>query len=404
MMAVSTYNKYDAYLFLLITALVCGNLGGALQVSRMLAIVLFPFLINLLGKETDTYLINIRKFCMFWVLYNIISLVWTSNFYNGLKECVYYVVHFIYFLEVIEFSREAFQAKRSISVGWMVGLSISLIIAIWEIKTDNHLSVSKYGEAIAMNMGGTIVLHNFASVTFGNYNGYVVYLCMCVPFLFYFLNENRFFYYVVLIVSLTACIYVLFTNGSRGGILTFSIFLCYFFVSSMRRGNISLIATGAIFVALMFFIIYFWNSFSSFFLARVSGGVNDQGRWEIWGRSMRVFISSYGFGSGVGSIVESLRRISFTGDILICHNAFLELLVQYGIFIFIPCMCFLWGIFKRTRYVDDINAKMIVFGSFLIMLPLFIIDSGIILLPHFWAFISSLVVFTEIDYRNIVVV
>ena len=400
-MEVSMYNKYDTYLFLLIATLVCGNFGGGFQVSRMLSIALFPFLIDLLGKETDTYLINIRKFCVFWTFYIIVSLLWTSDFYNGLKECVYYIVQFIYFLEIIEFSKEAFQAKKSISIGWIVGLLISLIIAIWEIKTDIHLSVSKFSEAIAMNMGETIFIHHFASVTFFNYNGYVVYLCMCVPFLFYFFDKKN--YYIILVISLVACIYVLLTNASRGGILAFSVFLCYFLVSSLKRGNISVIAIISIFVVIAVFVVYSWDSLSVFFHARIANGFNDQSRWEIWGRSMQVFISSYGLGSGAGSIVESLRRISSVGDILICHNAFLELLIQYGVIIFIPCMCFLFGIFKRARYVSDISAKMIVFGSFLMMLPLFIIDSGILLSTHLWAFIGSLFVFTEIDSRNIVV-
>ena len=389
-------NKYDKAIIILLSSLAFGGLYigfGALQYSRILAIVFAPMLLSKITK--CNYVKPLLIFTLFVILYGSISLLWTLNPTKGIEELLYYIVHFLLFFEILVFSRYAINAFKSVSLGWILSLSITLVIAMWEITTGEHL-LNSVTHGDSFNMDGQIILRKYAAVTFYNYNSYVTFICMSLPFVFYtILNRTSRinFLYVVGIILLSASV-ILF-NASRGGLLCLIIFFFIYFINSPKRKYV--IPIFVIFGSLMLF--YFGNDMLSLISYRASDGAltTDTGRVEIYTNAMKVFFDTFGLGTGLGGL--TLWMSKFSNDILATHCMPLEILAQFGFIIFIIFIVFLIRLFFKSFKIGDFYRRITSYMFFLSLPILSVINSGYLLNAYFFAYISSIIVF--INYEQI---
>ncbi len=379
------WNKFDIFLFLLIFSVVGGVYGGSLTLPRLFTILLFPNLIILLLNNQCKYIHSFITFFSLWWLYGLFSILWTSDIENAGKELVYYLINFSYFLELISFAKYANNPLRTISLGWVTGFFFTSLIAFWEFATDQHLSVSALKSDSMFNLEyGRVVLRRFASATFGNYNNYVTYICFSFPFLFFFAEEKKKFF--IPILGLIAFLIVGY-NASRGGFLSLSLFVILYVLFSKSK-------IGTLIIMLCFSFLLFNNPFEILF-SRVES--MEDSRLHIWENSLSLWEDSFFIGSGMGSMIESMRNFSTTG-ILITHNLFLEILVQYGFLIFIPIIFFVVFLFQKVLMLTNDNRKFLVMSS-LIAMPFYtIINSGYLLSSSTYAFFASLYIFANYEY------
>ena len=137
------YNKYDILVVLLLSSLGFGGIGGAFQITRILAIILLP--VFLIQSYRRRCVCNYIYFILFFIGYCMLSLLWTLNVQEGFIEIIYFVVHFVLFLEIIVFSFQAKNPLDSISKGWLVAVSMTLVVAMWEI-TNVYSGIRFYNE------------------------------------------------------------------------------------------------------------------------------------------------------------------------------------------------------------------------------------------------------------------
>ena len=107
------------------------------------------------------------------------------------------------------------------------------------------------------------------------------------------------------------------------------------------------------------------------------------------------------FGIGVGGLDASMAQFS-KGGINVTHNMFLEVLVQYGVIVFLAVLIFLLRLFKRAFRVEG-HRKEVLLMSFVSMPAYFIIDSTYLLTCHYYVLIATLIVFANyelIRYNN----
>lgn len=386
-------NKYDKAIIILLISIAFGGLYigfGALQYSRILAILFAPMLLSKITK--CNYIKPLLFFALFVILYGGISLLWSPNPSRGIEELLYYIVHFLLFFEIIVFSKYATKAFQSISLGWILSLSITLVIAMWEITTGEHLSNSvDHGDTFNLGYGQTI-LRRYAAVAFHNYNSYVTYICMALPFVFFSLFgklKKKNFIYLIVIILLSASV-ILF-NSSRGGLLCLIVFFLIYFINSPKKKYVI-----PIFVMLgggMLF--YFGEDMLSVISYRLSDGglTTDTGRMQIYSNAIKVFFDTFGFGTGVGGLNSWMSK--FSNDILATHNLFLEILAQFGFVIFLLFTVFMVRLFFKSLKVSDSNRRIVLYMLFFSLPILSIIDSGYLLGAHFFAYISSIIVFVN---------
>lgn len=404
MMSLSTsrnYNKFDVYVFLLIATNAFGAIGNALTMSRLVAILLFPLFIGLLKrKELSSYMKPFISGTAFLLVYSILSLAWSNSIGNGVVECIYNFVHLIYFLEIIVFSMKSNRPIDTIAIAWMVAFLLTSALAMYELTTDYHLPISRFDEDLTMNAGGIRIYRKFASATFTNFNTYVTFICVCLPFVIYCLCENKilFMRWVLPILALVLSIIILIIDASRGGIISLVIMLGVLLLKS-KHSKTSLFIIFLLAVVLIYIFQSYQDILFVSITARMKDGsdsmVDGSNRYDIWLNAIRVFKNYFGLGCGAGALEKATEAVT-SNWVLIPHNFFLELLASYGLFPFLVVVCFVLKRFVMAiKRSYDRSRKIALFCIFFAMPIYMIINSGYLQWTLVYALFACIVVYTD---------
>lgn len=387
-------NRYDWGIIIIIATGACGELFSPLTLQRLVSIILIPFVLKEFSNKSFLIPSFIKTFFIIWFVFSVISLIWTPDRTNGIKFLLYNLCSFIDFLAIIFFSFRAKNAIRSILLGWMIMIMTTSPVAIWEIVSGSHLSLSVQDASNEiLNSFGQRMSRMFASVTYGNLNTYVLVLVYCIPFVLMsigFFKKDKIYPWI----ALAFIIFIILINASRGGILCLTIGLIYMMISFVRNKIISRPFAICSFIILFFLI--FINS--DFLLNQISGRLlvskltADESRIEVYERGLEILESSLGLGCGIGGLQVSLEALGGIARISAMHNMFLEFLVQYGIIPFVFFILFVFGIIKQL-IVSTTHLKNFIGWLFLLLvIPMSIINSGYIADPMLWIYLSSIYV------------
>ena len=376
-------NKYDIFLILLISFVGFGTIGGALAPSKLITIILFPILLT--KWKICLYLKRFLPYFLFFYVFCLASMVWTPDPVQGAKELIYYPIQFIYFFEILAFSKFAKNPLNSIAWGWTIMIFFCSFIAIWEITTDNHLSMAMQ------------VQHMTASVTFHNPNSYVTVLCYSFPWIVYLTlpGKHTFIESVVIYYSIIASIIVIMFNMSRGGFLSFIVMGGVFLLLSPKSiwKTIMFLFIGGVIAIIL---ITYGEQIFLIMDSRISGGglTHDDARSGIWLVCLHILANYVFVGAGVGSITAALESAS-TNVVASPHSLFFEMLAQYGVLFTFIFLLYLWGQFKVAWKLKERYRRTVLMMAW-IALPVYtIIDSSYML--GMFGLLGSLYVFTHID-------
>lgn len=230
-----SYNKYDCFLFILILSLATGSYGGARQTIYIFAILFVPALFSYYSHDK----VIVQK-CVILLaimaIYSFFSLLWTMDSVRGLSHLKSLFFNSLIVVELFSFSMRAKKPVLAICYGWLWAFLATSIIAIWEITTDHHLSISRQ-----IDIGGSVaaIAHNSASVAFYNPNTYSLFVTLSLPFILYVFSEIRKrIHFIFSIFALLLLVYILLMNGSRGAIIAGTImFIMYFIFVSFKGAN-----------------------------------------------------------------------------------------------------------------------------------------------------------------------
>lgn len=387
-------NIYDKSLLLLFASLFSGNMSGVLLLPRTFSFLLLPLLFRSLNNSVfpkdPKILIGV------WFSWSILSLLFTPDLSSGVLQLVLLLTNFLLACEILYFAKRSKQPLYNIALGWLIAIMINNIVGVWEITTDNHLSISKFGSERGLIIDGRMVMMHYANGFFNNYNSFVTFICCALPFLYYLLlNTKKKLIRCVSFANLIISIYIIFMDASRGGFLSMAMISAVFLfgLSNNRRsryGNLLL------FGLIIGFVVVKWDSLSALVFGRQSNisNIEDEARFIVWGRCFRALGESFGLGSGIGGLEISMENVSRNGAIWAPHNAFLEILVQYGIIVFFFFLYFLKSIYTCTKIRSKDPSNVVIYASFLAMPFIFIINSMYLTNPFFWAFLMSLFVFS----------
>ncbi len=391
------YNKNDIYLFLLFSSLAAGGIGGSLLLPRILTIVFLPHFFILL-KDVTHRNVSIIVTLLLCYLYLLISFFWTLDTEQGSKDLLYYLIHFITFVEIVLFAEKAKNPVKAIALGWVIAFFLSSYIALWEILTDNHLSIVRFDEDVYLHDGSLLVIRRFASAGYANFNGYSTFICFCLPFILYIMTDMKIMrkYRFLGLYCLLFAIYIVLFNASRGAIISATVIL--FIYISFSLHNDSGFNKNKLFFLLLILIIgfvLFGRSALENLVIKLSGTamLDSSNREGVWGRAWDVFINSYCFGTGIGSLQAALQNVSGRNTIIVTHNMFLEILVQYGIICITVMTVFILKLFhKAFKMKKTVMEKPLLFSA-LVSLPIStIIDSTYLLNPSVWMLLASMYV------------
>lgn len=401
----SKSNRYDYLIVAIIGLLAFGNIGGGLTPLRTVAIPVFLISLAYAFKPNSTRLLaDLHFFLTLFSLLVLISLLWTLDFGQAVKEIAYFFIHSCVVLSIVYFSGVAKSPLGSICRGWSLAVAITVPVALAEIVFDWHLPMSLHGTDTVINYGdGQFGQKVFASVTFGNWNGYVSFLCFALPFVIgdVWQARSRLTRQLLLLLIIFMGVAVL-VNASRGGVAALLVILlisAFKYFRSNARGKFS---CSIVFLAIVFVGGWFGYDFLSFqLLSRLDSisFVEDRYREALFFNGIKLLVQSNFLGVGVGSLVASYEKIG--AEFLLPHNLFLELLIQYGVLLFVCFAYLLLRIYWVARRSENQVARLVVFSS-LISLPVVgIINSGYWLGSVIWCYLASIVAIAlQPKFRN----
>lgn len=397
-------NVYDKALLLLFVSLFSGNLGGVLLLPRTFSILLIPLLSN---KGFGLWNVSAKKprlLLFLWILWGGVSLLWTPDISRGLEDFVLLIFNALFAYEILTFSSRSKNPLVFIALGWLISLSINNCIGLWEIYTDHHLAVSKFGSDREIKVEGYYVLMRYANGFFSNYNAFVTFICCALPFLYYlFFTVKSRALKIFVICNLIASVYILFMDASRGGIIVLAIVSALFFLGTSRVKGSTKISV-VLFSIIICYIIWSWDSISSLVVGRQNNinGIEDEARYIVWINCLKVLIDTGGLGTGIGGVGSSMEVYAGYGGTLAPHNAFLEILIQYGVIVFIVFVYFLFILYFNAKKNKQGFSRIVIYSSLLAIPFTFLINSVYLNNPFFWASLMSLYIYSDLKLISVI--
>jgi O-antigen ligase len=390
------YNFYDRTLSVLIALQIFGVYGGAFEPIRIFILLMIPFSIIYLNKKgiLRVYKYEYRYFMIF-LIYAILTTLFVIDQVAAIKELSYLCVNFSSLFVIIYLASKSLNPKRSIINGWILLFILTIPVAFIEIFFDFHLPVSilQSDEII----GGIGESRRSASITFGNYNAYNVLLIYTFPFLAALLLIRKTFVFQLLgWAAILILFFIIMTNASRGSLIcisiTFGIFLFYYLKSKVKGKYIFI---SSISTVIAYLVIKYYDIIFTLVSYRFSNlGIEDNTRSQIIYNSLTLFLNSYCLGVGAGNFQSSMKYY-YSFDIVAPHNFFLEIVVQYGLFIFIGFIILLVRLYKKVRKETISPYRFIVFTSLLVYPLASAINSGYIDTITIWIQLGSLFIVAD---------
>jgi teichuronic acid biosynthesis protein TuaE len=372
---------------------VTGFFGVALFPIDVGPFTLFPFRIFLLviwilfiirilvSGKVILPLNEIRLYLLFlglWLVYAILSLGWTAEKVEALRHILFlFMGGSVIFFTTYYFHEER-DLKRLFWL-WVGAFAVLLLIGLWEHLTGRHLPVSGYHEeklSLLRDYVRVQVMY-WPTGVFKNPNDYATFLALSIPFT---LGVFRYVKSVTIrlagLSSAVLAFYFIVITGSRANMLTVLLELTVilvFLTSINQKAKVIIAGVACVATALFFLPAPFWKFFSGF-IGQL-GSILEQAEFSTGSAAIRMNLmrngllflySTAGFGVGAGNAEYWMANFARydTAGILNPHNWWLEILINYGIFIFVGYIAFyvrlLFNLWRGWCRAKDRTERMIV--------------------------------------------
>ncbi|RFC55321.1 O-antigen ligase family protein [Brumimicrobium aurantiacum] len=384
-------NKYDYFLIGYIALVVFGMYGNAFQPIRIITLASLPFIVIQCAKSTKgSFIFRAYTVSIFLYLAIISSIFWTPDLKQGLKEIVYYFTHLSVFVLIAILYSKANNPLRSLTRGWFFLILFTSFIALIEIFLGIHLSVNLIADDFKIQTQSFSAAKKYASVTFGNYNTYVMVITMSIPFLYsYIYTHKKFGTQILGIIILAYAYFALMINASRGGLIAGAIvfFIWMFYIQKLKvhhfKKKLLLFIPISAYVAI-FQVKTFFREVSNRAKTDISI-VKENGRFDIIINALEKYLEKPFFGSGIGSIQTVLKDFKYT----VPHNLILEFLIQFGGILSLIVLFFILKMLLRIPKLE-LKQKAILVSTLFALPFIFVINSNYLLQPVLWVFIGSI--------------
>lgn len=350
-----------------------------MPIMLMLYMLKYGSKISLMNYKANRYSI---KFMIIWLLYSFISIIWVNDYGLAMRSLYFIISGVICTLLFSIFFREENHYKIIIKV-FLGMIFLHNLIGWYEIITrdykflslDNRMYYSSITKGIPISMMGNP--NDFATLTLF---GIVISI---VAHQIFNAKRIRFMSKVLFISNVV----LLFTTNSRANILGLFIGIVVLVMVLRKRKSTVLIG---MFIILLLSLLAIQGSVINIFNENLSQIItfdfntqnlnSDSTRLNLVKNGVHFLKSTYGFGTGVGNIEYWMQNRSIypTRGVTNIHNWWMEILVGYGIGIFILYILFYYKLFKdmliiyknTSSYID----KNIALG-FVVFMASFIIAS-----------------------------
>lgn len=364
------YLVYFSVLSSLIGARVISFEIGGFQLSLFRATIILLTLLNVLEVLVKDRKIVLKsnkknefaiKFMVIWLLYAIITIAWVKDYQNWVRAVYFLSLGLLCVLLYNRYLKNSNQVIIALkSMGFMA--IIHNAIGWYEVNTSNYLFLAderilryiKYSHPVSM-FGNT---NNFA--TFLLVSIFVLYICIQ--------NSNKIYIKLIYIITIISSLVLLILTKSRAnilGVITGAMIFIFFSMKKRKTRRSILLLFVGIFGILVINPDVILNVFidirDSLYLGFSDRIGSDSVRVSLIKNGLQFLAQTLGFGTGAGNIEYWMINFAKypTSGVNNIHNWWLEIMVGYGIGIFILYLIFYFKIIidMLRKYRNSLNNK-----------------------------------------------
>ena len=323
----------------------------------------------------------IKKFYFIWLVYSLFSIGWVKDYYSWLRA-VFFIGSGFFCITIL--SRYLKNEKDFMNVFRIIFIMVILhnLIGWGELLTGNY----KFADLTRFDRYNQFANNPSVRIPismFGNPNNYATFLVIGA-FISYmvFLNSNSKISKVSCILTIISSILLLFRINSRANILGLVLGLLVFILFKYL-GEVSIKKIFIAFVIPIFSIlnIHKLSNMVQLFTNKVRIDFttgSDFIRLNLIRNGLYFLKETIGFGTGAGNIEYWMenRRMFPVGSIRNMHNWWMEILVGYGLIIFIGYIFVYYKKFKvlyhsykniDNKFIKNTSIGLLsIMGSFVI--------------------------------------
>lgn len=357
-------------------------LGGLnITAGRMaLGAFLYLFVLTLLLHFGKVDLrIKIGRYVLFfaiWLLWAIFTLFWSPVTMDSARHIEALIIGCAIILFSLLFLSDE-DGIRSLHRLWVIATAIFIAIAIWEVVTGMHLTSSGEQERPGI----------YPRAVFWNPNDFATFLCLALPFMFCLLHQikgtvSR----VSVVILMLASMVFIVKDTSRANIIASviggaAILLIPGVTRRFKSIFMVLLVAGVVFLA----AFTLFNSYVTPRLYIIStlpeqitsiSGADDSTtiRMDLIRNGLSFLQDSHYLGVGPGGFEYWMteRPVYYTAGIINAHNWWVEMLVNYGVVLFLIFVVFyvglLSGLLRVFRRSQDQALKGVSLAAFVALL------------------------------------
>jgi teichuronic acid biosynthesis protein TuaE len=299
---------------------------------------------------------NYLLFLGLWLVYAVASFTWVDFMSDAIRQTTFLLTGIsVIFFAVFFFNRIA--DLRKFYYLWIFFLIGLIVVGVWEHATGNHLPASGYNSLAKHSV------RFLPSGVYHNTNDFATYLSLSLPFLFsairYFTGPMRKLLLVIFSIffGIGLCV-LLFTSSRLNWVAVMIEFLFFFFFMQKASKKVKMGLVALLFAITTCFVFpvaveqtyeiissAIKGSYDSYALNRGSTIV----RYNLFINGFFLSYEHAGFGVGAGNAQYHISNFGQypTFGIADPHNWWLEVFINYGIFIFIGFVIFYLSLIKE---------------------------------------------------------
>ena len=358
----------------------------------------------------------------YFPIYLFYLLVVISSLINGLNLhwLAFYILSFLIYVSIVLFTDEIKSDFNRIVQYILALVSVDLIIGSLEVVSSFRYPISRYSrlnhyfkrsDFLVDQPECTDVNYLLSSPTGFHWNPNDFSLVLLLAGLFTSFIKNTFFKWSIRILMFS----LILSAGARLGVYLMTLYLITSIVLEIRESKIWII-TVLTFISFIYtdgFYVFPTGSKKVKEIALISNSefpsrfpehcgddekIKSEGmRKDLLYRGLEKITESPIIGGGAGSfsnyLEEEKRRGSLSHGITSSHNFIVELLVDFGVLIFIPFYWLLYMVFKRSNQLNDKHSILLIMFTF--SMPVFMVmSSSLVYFPPFYLILFITIIYT----------
>jgi teichuronic acid biosynthesis protein TuaE len=348
-------------------------------------------------------------FLLLWLSYGFLTFVWAKSLTAAIKDIIFLFIG-VTVIFIITFSFKKLVNFIIFMYIWIAMLIFLLLIGFWNHFTHQHLSVSRINDLPDYYQG-------IPTSVFGNENDYASFICISIFFVLALIHHKKNkLLQIAGVFLILASLYIMYVTNSRANFLALFLGLVSWFLFALNgKERLRLLYFGCLGVSVG--VIIFFNKvqllalniFGKVSTLNASSDNSVDIRKNLLRNAVEFIQESYGFGVGSGNAEFYMRtqQIYPTQGFTNVHNWWAEIMLNYGVIIFILYVLLFFYLINRTyriyKSIKSSNEKMVAEGLLLALITFSLASispSSIMTLNYNWMLFAFAISFINFYHWN----